>query len=535
MGETGSGWDLDGVEPPWGAGLAIHDHIRTHMVPGQTGLAAGGARLPDERDDGRMKWVGGALDGVFGHHFGGRSDPQGRAAMLHRALAVVLEDPSAAKVEALYGQLCAASVLAIVDTLLERIVEQQDLDPARLTTLAVWLARNAPDRGPVKFAIALLGILPGADQRALLLTLGRHEEFSLYAAVALSRTAGDDAEGLLFELARQVEGWGRIQIVERLAGTRDPAIKGWMLREGYKNAVMYEYLACTCAVAGGLRAALEQDRVDRALLDGAADIIGALVTGGPAEDMDDYADGAVVAERFLHHFGAAPTVLRHLVGAEYIGRFLDEPEADWADRATRGWTPALRARLTERISAIAALPHWPGIVLEGLGSDDSRVFSDARRAVRMIGLEPWEEQFALLAYGRADVWDVVMQSDDPARIDRVLALAEEALPLDALATGPADARELGTTWATHERLGFVLQELRRFPGRGWVFIRSGVRSPVVANRHMALEALSTWGMARWPDGAAALLEATLADEPRDDLRTSISRLLAGEALDDRDR
>ena len=45
--------------------------------------------------------------------------------------------------------------------------------------------------------------------------LGGQDEFSLFAAVALGRTAAYP-EQRLWELAKQVHGWGRIQIVERL-------------------------------------------------------------------------------------------------------------------------------------------------------------------------------------------------------------------------------------------------------------------------------------------------------------------------------
>jgi hypothetical protein len=40
-----------------------------------------------------------------------------------------------------------------------------------------------------------------------------------------------------------VAGWGRIQTVRRLAGTQDPQIKAWLLRHGFRNQIMDEYLA----------------------------------------------------------------------------------------------------------------------------------------------------------------------------------------------------------------------------------------------------------------------------------------------------
>ncbi len=66
-----------------------------------------------------------------------------------------------------------------------------------------------------------------------------------------------------------------------LKGPENPVIKRWLLREGFRNSVMYEYLAATCARAGGLLAALGDDDVDRELLTGAGEILQALIAGRP--------------------------------------------------------------------------------------------------------------------------------------------------------------------------------------------------------------------------------------------------------------
>lgn len=274
-------WSLASVQPPWDPRrTSIRDHIAAHL--GADGrVTEAGQTLPDEPDDNRLRWIPGGLDGAFGHH-GNPGGARDQARLIHRALGVVLDNASDRKLETFYDQLLAGSALECVDPLIERVLDTGDLDPERLEALALWLATLAPDREPVKIAIALLGLVPGSDHIELLMTLGRHEELTLYAAVALGNAAGEDAERHLFELARAVDGWGRIQIVERLAETDDPEIKAWMLRDGYRNDVMFEYLAYTCAVAGELCGALEADSIDPALLDGAGDIIAALIAGGPA-------------------------------------------------------------------------------------------------------------------------------------------------------------------------------------------------------------------------------------------------------------
>ena len=244
-------WDLAAVERPWRDAPSIYDHIREHIVPGERGMRPGGEQLPDEQETDGLRWVAGGKDGVLGHHGGGAAGDS-RDRMLHRAIGVVLADASPGKLDKLYTQLLHDDLLKYIAPLLQRLAADSALDMRRLEELALWLAKCAPDRAPVKLAISILGVIPGSDHTDLLLTLGRHEEFTLYAAVALLNCAGQGAERKLFELAQHVDGWGRIEVVGRLASTRDPEIKAWMLREGFRNDIMNEYLAYTCASAGGL-------------------------------------------------------------------------------------------------------------------------------------------------------------------------------------------------------------------------------------------------------------------------------------------
>ena len=66
-------WDIETVNPPWGARPSIYRHILSHIRPGEPGLLEGGEALPDEervRGDSQIGWAAGALDGVLGHHAG---------------------------------------------------------------------------------------------------------------------------------------------------------------------------------------------------------------------------------------------------------------------------------------------------------------------------------------------------------------------------------------------------------------------------------------------------------------------------------
>jgi hypothetical protein len=176
--------------------------------------------------------------------------------------------------------------------------------------------------------------------------------------------------------------------------------------------------------------------------------------------------------------------------------------------------------------------HWPALIHEALKSRDQAVFGEAAQAARVLGIDTWDEHFARLQAGDDYGWYFVMQTDDAARIDRVIALAEERIPLQKVATGPGMDLGIGPEWAHHGHLDFVLQDLRRFPGKGWTLLRAGIRSPVVRNRHMALRAFSRWGKSRWPSDASELLATALKDEPDDSVRSAVQTVLAGNVIED---
>ena len=110
----------------------------------------------------------------------------------------------------------------------------------------------------------------------------------------------------------------------------------------------------------------------------------------------------------------------------------------------------------------------------------------------------------------------------------MVALALERLPLEAIATGPADDLGLGRAWRAHSALGFVVQDLRRFPGRGWPLVAAALRSPVVRNRHGGVRALRAWGKGAWPPEALPAIRRAIDEEPREDVRRSLIELLRPE-------
>jgi hypothetical protein len=122
-------------------------------------------------------------------------------------------------------------------------------------------------------------------------------------------------------------------------------------------------------------------------------------------------------------------------------------------------------------------------------------------------------------------WYHVMTLCDEERIGMVIEFAEANLDLAAVATGAGDELGLGRGFEPHSCLDYVLQDLRRFPGRGARLIEAGLKSPVVRNRNMAVAALAGWSRGERPGGLEKSLEQAAGCEPNEDVRERMQKIL----------
>lgn len=518
------------LRAPWGKRPSIYDFLRKEMGP--DGSLAEDCELPDAEKAGTgLSWAPGALDGVMTHH-GSPSNDTGRAEALAALIHELMQEPSDVTLKALQDEVDEGPLLECVDDLVHAVTALDGIDADRLHDLGHYLATRAADREMVKLGAVLLGLVEGPDDREVLLTLGAHDELTLFTIVAMVNRPDID-EHDLWALARRARGWGRIRSVEQLADTTDPAIHGWMLREGFRNEVMDEYLAHVCATTGRLALALEGD-VDDALLIGAADLLLALVNGGPAPDLTSYDDGADAAERFLDHV-AARTEAGHF-DLDWLGGVLALHEfvtgdRDWAALEASGWSAEHREALAKIATAILKRPEWEAAVDAALESTNDR--GRGQQLARMLELDTFERVAARLERDPVDsgAWfDLMRQLDAPLRVERAMAIAEQ-LPLDTIATGAAEELGLGPDYVVHGCLDMILQCLDRFPGRGWPLLAAALESPVIRNRNTAIRALAAWPRADWPKETKKALEAARDAEPSADVRARLDAVLDGRPLD----
>jgi hypothetical protein len=504
-------------------GEPIYEHLRRHVdlsgrVPEDLGL-------PDDEKvmGGRIRWVPGAMDGIFSHH-AGASESQERAGEVVDLLLQACRRRSARTLRKLYARVLQDDALGYLDALIERLVAARP-DRQRLHDVALWLCMTSPDRGPVKLGVALLGVAGIGSDVGVVRTLGAHEEFTLYCAVALSNGL-PDPESELWALAASVDGWGRIQCVERLRGTTDPDIRSWILREGYRNSIMNEYLAYIAATTGGLLAALHAEAVDRGLLTAAGQILQALIEGGPAEDIDDYEAGADAVEAFLALMRTRAETLDDYQAVAAIRSFLSRDEG-WDERSVHGWTATRRQAFEDACQQVLSSPSWDERIAVAMASDDRATFWLAERIARLRG---WDTFDVLLSRLRADAFDScwfnAWEQADGERAEQLVQVARSSLPLEEITGGPADELGQGPGWRVHFTLDWTLQALREHPGVGADLILVGLGSPVVRNRNLALMALKHWPRDTWPATASDLVTDLALRDPNEHAKALAAELSA---------
>jgi hypothetical protein len=508
--ESAGAWSLEGVARPW-SGASLYARIGGDLDEGGRLRPEAGDLVGEAETPGGLRFAAGAFDGIFGGQPDGKEQKR-EARVVQDALTRLVDRSDAERLRALYDGLVGGSTLGVVDRALDAVRVSPDRVP-RLAEIGRVLAHESPDKEAVKFGIAIVGRTGALDvDQPMLVAVGAHDEFTLFAAVALTNLGAD--QRALWSLAQRVTGWGRIHAVRRLTDTTDPEIRAWMLRDGFHNDVMDEYLAYTCATTGHLADALAPADIDDALFRGASGILSALASGGPAEDLSDYGDADRALGAWLRHAERRPISMEVVTALDQLAR-----------------APSLAPALSERIEALRASPPTFAVITEGLASPDPRAFAVAHVAARRRGIDDKERLFAFAATGDTYAAYELFQIVDDADIDRALEMVRGRIDLEAVASGPGLELGIGPVSDGSSDLEDALGGLDRFPGRGVDLVLAGLRSPVIRVRHGALRVLQAWGPEQRSSEVTAALTTARQIEPDGDVRRHMDQTLAGKRSD----
>ncbi len=494
-------------------------------------LAATANDLPDEPvgDKGKLKFAPGFLDAMLAP----KSDDE-KVTLLVNLLKKIAQYGDKASEAKFYQAVTEDdNILGIIDPFLEQIIELPLEIRPYLLEFAKDMAFRTNNRSSVKFGIALLGLCHDLSTTQKIKILGLHDEFTLFSVVALINMIENPANDM-WELAKKVDGWGKIHIVGRFVEMElTDEHRDWLVRHGYKNEIMYEYLAYTCAVHGLLHERLQQETIDPELFQSAGEIIEALMdVNGPAEDISFYEHGATTLEHYIRHAHSHTDnihtfLVLHLI-REHLLLIQDTPE----EYAKNGWTQdSLSNCLIESTQLINGL-DWKPKALEALHSTDNVLYWKGKQAAEKLTIDLWDIVWERLLKDPSDgaTWYDVTSRATADKVDEVIQFAERTIPLEKLATGPADSMGFGKEFMMYQPLDYLIQFLEGYPKKGERIILTALHSPIIRNRNIALRVLASWKKENWSPAIHEQLQQLLKMEPVQDTKENVERLLKDESL-----
>jgi hypothetical protein len=515
----------------WRTQHSIFQFLSSHIGPDGK-LTKEASDLPGEnRDDGKLKFAAGLADTLFGENKSEESKKQIGELCIH--LKQVSLDGDPASQEAFYRLITGPeSVIGIIDDFLHAVGNESLLIESHLFSFAYELATKTAHKNAVKIGVALLGVCQNNSVLEDLKLLGRHDEFTIFTTLGIINLS-DDPVAELWDLARKVDGWGRIQIVDRLVHMKLPEdLRDWLLSEGYKNNIMYEYLAYSCAIEGGLHEKLEAPVISRGLFKSAGEIISALLAGGPREDINGYEYAASAIENYARHALVHAEQSDDFVKLHQLKDFLVEIQNDIGDHAENGWTEDNISNTIIDIMKVLTGKDWKAVVMEDLKSGDETVYWNSKRAAEILGIDVWDAVWERLQKNPTDhtAWYDVAQNASPAHAEEVVRFALVHLPLQEITTGPKDMMGWGANYSLSSALDNILGFLENYPKKGELLVVSALKSSITRNRNMAIRVLDKWGRGNWSEEIAREINYLKDVEPNIDTKEDIEKLLKGEAL-----
>ena len=516
----------------WRTEDSIFQYISDHLDENQR-LPESSHDLPDQRmdenDDNKIRFAPGFMDTLFGAQ--DSDDSKIRINQLSKLIDRIAKyGDDVCQLEFYENIVSNNSAIDIIDAFLEEMVKRSLPIEPHLYNFAKDLTFKTTHRNSVKFGIAILGLCQKPSVIEDIKTIGLHDEFTVFSTVAILNLSNNPANDL-WQLAKKVDGWGKIQLVDRLVKMElTEQQREWLVLEGYKNSIMYEYLAYACAVYGQLHIRLSETQIVDKLFTAAGEIIESLIMGGPAEDMRDYEHAAVTVEQYINHAQTHAEKIAHFIVLTRIHDFLTE--IDLEAHQKNGWTEEIVTRCLADITPMLNNPIWEQRTHEALQSEDHLVYWNGKQAAAKLNIDIWQIVWQRLMANPLDFgcWFDVIRLAKPEHAEQIIGFGIKELPLNELATGPKDSLGLGTKFTQYQCLDSLTTFLEDHPKKGEKVIIAALNCPVTRNRNVAIKVLDKWTRENWSESIKNQLEKLKEIEPNEDSKANVRRLLNGEEL-----
>jgi hypothetical protein len=323
----------------------------------QEGRLPLGFRLPDDTPENQIKYAPGAKDGI-GVFYIAERDTQKDAKTLAKLIKKACRDFDPYIQEKIRIFLAEHTVVSLIDQLCGLLISGEIIvEKEKLFTISYDLMTKATDEESVKLGIAFMGLLnveKNEDCRKIILTLGKYDEFTLFAVVAAMRWS--DGNDQIFYLAKETHGWGKIHSVRRLEPVTEE-IRDWIICHGCKCSVMDAYLGLECAQKADLLSYLKQDDLSDNILQGINVIFKAMLDERQVSGISQYEDAQAAIDRYLYHADKSES-LEVLHTVSMLQNWLKN--SDIADKDN----------LMQQCIAICQKPLWHDVLLDNIKNDE---------------------------------------------------------------------------------------------------------------------------------------------------------------------
>lgn len=471
---------------------SLYEYIREARLP--SGELPPDFELPKDRDENKVIFADGAMDGIMAYHSAGSGETD--IAVLTETLSLLGKRDTEELIAEIETYFQSHYALSVIDSVQSWIVEHREtLPPQPVFQLGIVLAAESAQVETVKFGLSLLELFDtGGDEaaREFIFTLGLSDEFTLFALFIIS--GWEDGNYQIWKLAKLVRGWGKVHAVERLEPVSEDICK-WILCSGCRNSVLDSYLALTCAQKCELAEQLRAPELTKEEYRGACVIIKSLLeTGGPCPGIEAYEEADLALHRFLQHAGRREMDITLLSLLLDICRYYEEMQNEQDAGEEDG-----ERTVKQKQAGLCAMELCRSL-LDGAGAKDIILkeikegnLDQAVSAADSMKLDVREEAWKCLEEAPMDrfysAWYLVK---DQAGAERLAALFENILPLEEMASGVSDLLGLGEGDLNYNCLAYLLQLLKPYPLTGMKLVAAAMDAPVVNNRSMASQVLLEW-------------------------------------------
>lgn len=511
--------------PHWKTDNSIYNFLLSHINENGS-LSAEAENLPDEPGKhASLRFAPGLRDALLGI---GAPDEKIIAQWVQLLKEVSLTGNEEAKFRFYNAVTAEEDVIGFIDEFISEIVKERLPVEPYLFHYAIELATKTNHRNSVKIGLALVGLCQNPSVLPELKVLGLHEEFALYASIAVSGLSLNVEEDL-WNMAKKLHGWGRIRIVGMLAEMElSEQVKEWMVKEGYRNSILNEYLACTCAIKGELHLKLEAGKISKDLFQSASEILEALFDEySPGETIDDYPFAASAIPHFLRHAHMHDTNIAFFNLLHSIQNYLQSLPYDDQALKNTGWNRESVNDCMRNIHNLLTGRDWKKQAEEALKSKDPNIYHYGKAAAKKLGIDLWDNVWNRLKENplSGTAWYDATHYAQPEHADEVIQFAIQNLPLKKLGTGPDVSLGMGEDFQLHQSLEFITLFLEGHPGKGKEILFTALQSPVIRIRNAALKVLETWKHSLPIAEFISGLKQLKTSEPQEDLKEKIDKLL----------